>query len=282
MESADWLHYKNAIDRVLHYIECNLNKNFTLSDLADTANMSYHHFSHVFSDYKRQPIWNYVKEYRLKYAAGLLRHSNYSVADIADLTGYGGIHSFSKAFSNAYSISPKRFGKLKEVTAHHSFMFVSNEKGAVAEMETFCTVHQPQKEYYYLRSNPSEVEGATAQLVQWAMESRINFDEVKIAATSPDIYFVTQPYQLRIDVGFWATPGTLPQNITSRLLKKPVEAGTYISKTVNIPAPLVGIYLFEVIEMNSRYSLSSLRHHQSMVCFDFCHPQPLIKVFIPA
>jgi hypothetical protein len=45
---------------------------------------------------------------------------------------------------------------------------------------------------------------------------------------------------------------------------------------------LVGVYLFEVIEMNSCYSLSSLRHHQSMVCFDFCYPQSLIKVFIPA
>ncbi len=53
----------------------------------------------------------YIEEQRLKQAKLLIQESSYSLAEIANLVGYNSIQSFSRAFKNAYNLSPSQYAK---------------------------------------------------------------------------------------------------------------------------------------------------------------------------
>ncbi len=107
--------YKNYISRinnVLDYIEKNLDKNFTLSELAKIANFSKYHFHRIFYSIINETLFNFIQRIRLEKAASLLvSQINKPITTIALDCGFSDSSTFSKSFRNFFKISPSDFRK---------------------------------------------------------------------------------------------------------------------------------------------------------------------------
>jgi AraC-like DNA-binding protein len=54
---------------------------------------------------------DFIRQMRLKYAAGILRESDRNVSETAYLTGFNDVKYFSKCFKEMFGISPKEYRK---------------------------------------------------------------------------------------------------------------------------------------------------------------------------
>ena len=58
-----------------------------------------------------QPIGAYMKEYRIKQAAVLLRQTQYTIAEVANQVGYENQSKFATAFRDVLKIAPAEYRK---------------------------------------------------------------------------------------------------------------------------------------------------------------------------
>ncbi len=100
---------RQRLDRVLQYIEANLEDDITVSDLADAACFSLFHFSRAFHLAMGRPPHTYLSERRLDRARHLLAYSNASLVDISLTCRFSGQANFTKAFKRATGVSPGRY-----------------------------------------------------------------------------------------------------------------------------------------------------------------------------
>ena len=92
-----------------HYEDTNI----TLESLAQLSNISTVYFRKVFYKiYKTSPI-KYLIEIRINKAKEFLRGDYISISDIANLTGFSSVYTFSKAFKKETGVSPTQYRKIK-------------------------------------------------------------------------------------------------------------------------------------------------------------------------
>ncbi|MCR9135100.1 MAG: AraC family transcriptional regulator [Alphaproteobacteria bacterium] len=103
--------YEKRILRVLNYIHENPAGDLSLDRLADVAAMSRFHWHRVFHAMTGETCAQSVRRIRLHRAAAWLIHQDWSIADIAACAGYPNVQSFTRAFSEAFDISPGAFRK---------------------------------------------------------------------------------------------------------------------------------------------------------------------------
>jgi len=90
--------YQIRIDKVLTYIDNNLDKKIELNKVADLAHLSKFHFHRIIKAYLDESLGNYINRIKLETAVKLLRYSNQSISDIAVNIGYENPSAFNKAF----------------------------------------------------------------------------------------------------------------------------------------------------------------------------------------
>lgn len=96
-------------DRVLQYVEANLEADISVSDLAEAACFSLFHFARAFHLAMGRPPHAYLSERRLDRARHLLAHSDNSLVDISLTCRFSGQANFTKAFKRAVGVSPGRY-----------------------------------------------------------------------------------------------------------------------------------------------------------------------------
>lgn len=95
--------YKSRINRTFDYIEANLEKPFTLEELASVANFSKFHFNRIFQGMVGETPFQFVLRVRLEKAASLLRSNGVeSVTEIAMKCGFSDISIFSRNFKTYF------------------------------------------------------------------------------------------------------------------------------------------------------------------------------------
>lgn len=102
-------HYKQRINRVLDYVESNLEEKLDLKSLAAIGNFSLYHFHRIIKAYLGEPLMSYIKRLRLEKSAQLLTFSNIPVNEVASKVGYDTASSFSSAFSSFFGQSPFQY-----------------------------------------------------------------------------------------------------------------------------------------------------------------------------
>jgi AraC family transcriptional regulator len=100
---------RQRLDRVLQYIEANLDGDIAVADLAEAACFSLYHFVRAFHLAMGRPPHAYISERRLDRAKHLLAYSDEALVDISLICRFSGQANFTKAFKRAIGISPGRY-----------------------------------------------------------------------------------------------------------------------------------------------------------------------------
>ncbi len=106
--------YLKKLNTVVEYINCNLDKKISISELAEISHLSQFHFHRIMKGLLGEPIGNYITRTRVQTAALLIRYTNLEIQEIAHNVGYDKPSSLNKIFKQYYNISPTEYRNNKE------------------------------------------------------------------------------------------------------------------------------------------------------------------------
>lgn len=97
------------LKKILEFIDANLDKNISLSVLADTANMNLYYFAELFRKSMGVSPHQYVLDQRVERAKRLLRDRKLSALDVGLQVGFDHANNFARAFRRLAGVSPTQF-----------------------------------------------------------------------------------------------------------------------------------------------------------------------------
>lgn len=131
---------KDAVKKVLDYIEDHLEGRLNLDEIAKVAGYSKFHLNRVFSDHVGCTIYKYIQMRRLTAAGEKLVNTAKSILEIAYEANYNSQQSFTLAFHQFYGCPPQQYrtmgihtAKCQRFTIENRFMMMyqSYRKGEV-------------------------------------------------------------------------------------------------------------------------------------------------------
>ncbi len=130
---------KEAIKKVIDYIEENLGKEISLDNISKNTGYSKYYLNRIFTEYTGITMYKYIQNRRLTVAAEKLVKTDQSIVQIAHEAVYDTQQSFSFAFKQLYVYPPKIYRnmgvyvpKQNRISMRHSCIFHCN---FVAESE---------------------------------------------------------------------------------------------------------------------------------------------------
>lgn len=101
---------KRLLYDIIHYIDVESEDMGALQKLSETFGYSYSYIADLFSRNMGESLKEYFTRRRFERATQLLE-DGMSVTQIADMLGYKSIHSFSRAFTRRFGVSPLEYRK---------------------------------------------------------------------------------------------------------------------------------------------------------------------------
>ena len=98
-----------SLQRVISYINENLQEPLSLAELAGIAKLSPHHFATVFKASTGMSPHRYVIEKRLERARDLLRRNQHSISEIAYAVGFSSQSHLTAHFRQTAGLTPRGF-----------------------------------------------------------------------------------------------------------------------------------------------------------------------------
>lgn len=110
MSSQQEKEYKARINAVMDYIQCNLHKSLTLTELAKVANFSPFHFHRLFSSFLGETLNSFIQRLRIEKSAGMLISNPLkSITEIAFDCGFSSSAAFARLFKEMYKMSASQW-----------------------------------------------------------------------------------------------------------------------------------------------------------------------------
>lgn len=107
--------YRGQVEKIKaiqRLITEDLTKNYTIEELSKRFDIATTPLKNCFKNVYGSPIYTYLREYRMNYAAALLKSNrNLKVSDVAGLVGYDSSSKFSSAFHKIMGKSPLEYRK---------------------------------------------------------------------------------------------------------------------------------------------------------------------------
>jgi AraC family transcriptional regulator len=100
---------KALLNRVIEYIEANLDREIALAALAQTAGYSRSHFLRMFRTATGHTPHHYVLQLRLKRAQEFMRLGRMSLIDIAAHSGFSSRDHMSRIFRQLLGVTPSEY-----------------------------------------------------------------------------------------------------------------------------------------------------------------------------
>lgn len=259
--------YISRINTVIDYVNNNLDKPFTLEELAAVAHFSPFHFHRIFVAVSGETLNSFTNRVRLEKSARLLKFSKNTISNIAFECGFSSPATFSRTFKQYYGVSASSFrstGKIenskicKELLPLNEFLC----EMSVDELKSNFPVEikeLPKRRIAYIRVHDSYREGVVQksfeEIISWAKKRKL-FQTETIFGMSVDDPMVTPKEKYRYEVCI-----TIPEKLKMDLTDNHIEittlpkckyAVTKVSGNLNLVA--TGIYyLFNHWLINSSY-----------------------------
>lgn len=96
---------------LMNYIDTHIFSMQSLTELAVEMGYSYAYLSAVFKQTTSHSLFSYYQNRKLEIAAHLIREDRMKITEIAEQLNYASVYAFSKAFTNAYGVSPLSWRK---------------------------------------------------------------------------------------------------------------------------------------------------------------------------
>lgn len=91
------------------YIDAHYRENITLDRLSEVSHLNKYYMAHIFSDaFGISPI-NYLLERRILHSKDLLKNSDFTITQIAQLSGFSSSNYFSQSFKKYTGLTPKDY-----------------------------------------------------------------------------------------------------------------------------------------------------------------------------
>ena len=100
-----------TVNEVHELLISDLTRRYTIEELSSKFHINQTTLKTTFKTVFGQSVGGYMKEYRIKQAKKLLRHSDASVAEIACAVGYENQSKFTAAFRNITGVLPRDYRK---------------------------------------------------------------------------------------------------------------------------------------------------------------------------
>ena len=109
---------KDSSDYAAYQAIAYINREYTnirsVKSVAEALNYSEYYLSHLFREKMGMTIKNYITQRKLKNATALLKDSNMSITEIAEVLNFATAHSFRQAFKRQMGVSPTEYRESEE------------------------------------------------------------------------------------------------------------------------------------------------------------------------
>jgi AraC family transcriptional regulator len=231
------------MNRVIDFIENNLDKQFTLDELALISHFSKFHFSRIFWGMTGETPFEFITRIRLEKAATMLRmYPNEPVLQIAMKCGYSDKSVFSRNFKAWFKVPPSTYRKSNsnndqllsnssQLSADGPGYFCDEQKIQSMEPKQQVEVKNlPATTVAYVRhTGPYQGDGALFEklfnkLFSWAGPRGLIQPGTRSFAVYHDDPSVTDPQKLRLSICLDVPPAT---NVDGEIGKMEIEGGKY-------------------------------------------------------
>ncbi|MCR5047907.1 MAG: AraC family transcriptional regulator [Saccharofermentans sp.] len=96
---------------MLHFMNVNYKESITLEQIASVGNVSKSQCNNLFNQFVGESPINYLMHLRARKVAEHLRSGNYTLKQIADITGFNGVSYMSETFKKIFGQSPRDYKK---------------------------------------------------------------------------------------------------------------------------------------------------------------------------
>lgn len=112
------MHAWEAIQNSLNYIEEHLSENIKMETLANVASLSPYYFQRLFGRLVKKSVNEYVRLRRLAKASEALKSKEKRIIDVALAYGFSDHANFTRAFKDAYDITPEEYRACPAILNH--------------------------------------------------------------------------------------------------------------------------------------------------------------------
>jgi len=97
------------VKRARAYVESNPGSALTVQGMAESLGLNRTYLTGVFKKTTGRTVKQYIDEYRLGLAKGMLRFGDFSISQVADQLGYPDVFTFSKFFKKHANLTPSDY-----------------------------------------------------------------------------------------------------------------------------------------------------------------------------
>jgi AraC family transcriptional regulator len=225
--------YKSRLNRVMDYIEANLEKDFGLEELARVACFSKFHFHRIFRSLTQETLFSFIQRLRLERAAGLLSaNRDMPVTSIALDCGFSGSASFARAFKGRFGMTASKWRRMKQtVYSREKKDLIRPENDLFSRLQAQMQVRdmEPMTLAYIRYTGPYEgdselFEKLYHKLYKWASPRGFVSEKTMNITVYHDHIDVTDQEKLRISVSITVPPET---EVTGEIGKMALSGGRY-------------------------------------------------------
>lgn len=237
--------YIYRVNRVIDYIDLNIDHELSLQNLSKVANFSEYHFHRIFKSVIKEPLNKYVQRIRIERAAfQLIYHPKKTITDIALGLGFTTSQFFSKVFKQHYETPAgvwRKVGSAKSKISHtksnkledtNSFSPHNNEEEKrlsplnlsieVRNLSDMCVAYIRHIGPY--KGDIDLFENLFYRLFKWAKARELLNTDTKILALYNDLPEIRDENKLRLTACI-----TIPETIETQgsIGKLTIQGGKY-------------------------------------------------------
>lgn len=192
---------KERMDRVLDYIDHNLDAPFALDELCSVANFSKYHFHRQFSEFAGMTVFKFISRKRMKRAAyQLMFRGEVSITNIAFDAGFENPEAFSKAFKRENGVSPLKFRKDNSQVGKLDLLQTFKKESE--KMMNIKTVEFPRLRVaaFEHKGSPKTVMQSVQKFIEWRKVNNLPPSRSRTFNFMYDDPEITRPENYRMDI----------------------------------------------------------------------------------
>ena len=207
------------LNKVLDFIDKNLDEDLTLNKIAHVGNYSPFHFHRLFKAYVNEPLNEYIARKRIeKIASLLIREKSKKISELSFLYGFSSNSALTKTFKRIYNISPSAFRRLsssqydkiinskngqKSLKIEQYICHINNLKNWI-KMNANVIVKEinPLKMVYVSHIGVQGLDSSFYKIIDWVRKKElVSEKEIDIVRIYHDSFKITPPDKVRMEIG---------------------------------------------------------------------------------